>query len=184
MSVSAISSSQLDPSSQVRSRTQTVHNNLRQFQDEFDQLGSDLQNGTQSAAEADYSALQGLVSQGGAASTATSNNPIIQSFQQLGQNLQAGNASGAKQDYSDLKQDFQKVDHAHGHHHGRVQDPAAAGQSSDDLGQALQSGNASSAQSAYQSLLQEFQQQPALVDNAGLIPQLTASTSNSVSVSA
>ena len=161
MSVSAVSSSQLDPSSQVSSSTQNVHNNLRKFQADFLQLGSDLQNGTQSAAEADYSALQGLVPPGSSASPTNSANPIIQTFQQLGQNLQAGNASGAKQDYSDLKTDFQKVDHAHGHHHFRVQD-----------------------QSAYQSLLQEFQHQPALVDNAGLIPQLSGSTSNNVSVSA
>ena len=184
MSVSAISSSQLQPSSQVTSSTQSVHNNLRKFQADFLQLGSDLQNGTQSAAEADYSALQGLVPQGGAISTATSSNPIIQSFQQLGQNLQTGNAAGAKQDYSDLKQDFQHVDRAHGHHHSRVQDPGPTGQSSDDLGQALQSGNASSAQTAYQSLAQEFQQQSGLVDSAGLIPQLSESISNSVSVSA
>src|SRR5579862_6667361 len=110
MSVSAIPSSQLNPSSQIQSTTQGVHNNLRKFQADFLQLGSDLQNGTQSAAEAEYSALQGLVPPGSSASSTNSNNPIIQTFQQLGQNLQAGNASGAKQDYSDLKTDFQEVD--------------------------------------------------------------------------
>jgi hypothetical protein len=184
MSVSAISSSQLAPSSPINSSTQSVHNNLRQFQQEFQQLGSDLQSGSRSAIKQDYAALQALVPQGSASSPTDSNNPIIQTFQQLGKNLQAGNASGAKQDYSDLKQDFQHVDRAHGHHHSRVQDPGPTGQSSDDLGQALQSGDASSAQSAYQSLLQELQHQPAPVDNAGLIPQLSASTSSGISVSA
>ena len=184
MSVSAISSSLINASAQNSSSTQNVHNNLRKFQQDFLQLGSDLQTGSQSAIKQDYAALQGLVPQGSAASPTASSNPIIQNFHQLGQDLQSGNASAVKQDYSTLKQDFQHVDRAHGHHHFRVQDPGAVGQSSDELGQTLQSGNASTAQSAYQSLLQEFQHQPALVDNAGLIPQLSASTSNSVSVNA
>jgi hypothetical protein len=184
MSVSAISSSLINASAQNSSTTQNVHNNLRQFQQEFQQLGSDLQTGSQSAIKQDYAALQALVPQGSAASPTASSNPIIQSFHQLGQDLQAGNASAAKQDYSTLKQDFQRVENTHDHHHFRVQDPGAVKQSFEDLGQALQSGNASSAQTAYRSLAQEFQHQPALVDNAGLIPQLSASTSGSVSVSA
>jgi hypothetical protein len=45
MSVSGISSSSL-----IDSSNQSVHNNMRQFQQEFQQLGIDLQNGTLSAA--------------------------------------------------------------------------------------------------------------------------------------
>lgn len=178
MSVSAISSSSL-----INSSTPNVHNNLRKFQQEFQQLGSDLQNGTLSAARQDFSRLRGLVGQGSSSSPTSSStstsSPVVQSFKQLGQDLQSGSVSAARRDYATLKQDFQKI--AQSHHHHRVRD---AGETSgfDPSGLPPQSGSAASAQTAYSSLLdfQQFGQG----DGAALVPQFPQLSSNSVSVNA
>ena len=174
MSVSAISSSSL-----IHSSTPDVHNNLRKFQQEFQQLGSDLQNGTLSAARQDFSTLRGLVGQGSSSSPTSISSPVVQTFKQLGQDLQSGSVSAARQDYATLKQDLQKI--AQRHHHHRVRD---SGETSgfDQSGLPMQSGSAASAQSAYRSLLdfQQFGQG----DGAALVPQFPQLSSNSVSVNA
>ena len=168
MSVSAISSSSL-----INSSNQNVHNNLRQFQQEFQQLGSDLQNGTLSAARQDFSTLRGLAGNGSSSSptssSTSSSSPTVQTFKQLGQDLQSGNVSAAHQDFATLKQDFQKIAQSHHHHH--VRDAGAASPGADPSGVTLQSGDAASAQTAYTSLL-DFQQ---FGQGASLIPQFSPS---------
>lgn len=116
MSVSGISSSSL-----IDSSNQNIHNHLRQFQKEFQQLGSDLQTGTLSAARQDFATLRKLAPQGNSPSPTPSSSPIVQTFHQLGQDLQSGNVSAAQQDYATLKQDFQKVAHTQGHHRLHLQ---------------------------------------------------------------
>jgi hypothetical protein len=137
MSVSSISSISLIPSSNQNTQT-----NLRRFQQEFQQLGSDLQTGT---------------------------------------------LSTARQDHTQLQTNFQKAEHTRKHHHHPVRDPLETSQWNDQSGQVPQSGNVSSSSSsvpaAYNSVLQDFQhfgQGTA----ASLTPDLSALSSNSISVSA
>jgi len=148
---------------------------FKQFQQEFQQLGKDLQAGNLAQAQTDLVTLEqnSPFLHAGATSTATgsgasaSNNPIAQAFNQLAQDLKAGNVSAAQQDFSTIQQDFQNSQNqaptqSGGHHHHH----AFSGQSStaplaqlfSQLGQALQTGNLSSAQQAYSTLQQDFQQ--------------------------
>jgi hypothetical protein len=176
MSVSAISSSTL-----AASVTQSMQNKLQKFQQEFQQLGSDLQTGNLSAAQQDVSALPRLASQSGSTSSTATSDPIAQAFNQLTQDLQSGNISGAQQDYGNLKQGFQKVDQGHSnlrqHVHGWNE---GSGQTLTQWGQAPPSASASAAQTAYNSLFQEVQQ---LGSGASLTPTLQAASSSSDSVS-
>jgi hypothetical protein len=159
MSVSSISSISLIPSSNQNTQT-----NLRKFQQEFQQLGSDLQTST---------------------SPTPSGSPIAQTFNQLGQAVQSGSVSAAQRDSTQLQTNFQKAEHTHGHHHHPVRDRLETSQGNDQSGQALQSGDVSSSSvpAAYNSALQDFQhfgQGTA----ASLTPDLSALSSNSISVSA
>ena len=159
MSVSSISSSSFIPSSNRNTQT-----NLRKFQQEFQKLGSDLQTGT---------------------SPSPSSSAIAQTFKQLGHALQSGSVSAAQQDNTQLQTNFQKAEHTRGHHHHPVRDPLETSQGSDQSGQAVQSGDVSSSSvpAAYNSALQDFQhfgQGTA----ASLTPDLSALSSNSISLSA
>lgn len=163
MSVSGIFSSSFSDYS-----AQSVQNTRQQVQQEFQQLGQDLQSGNLSAAQSDFATLQQLVPQNNSSST-QSNNPIAQAFQQLAQDLQSGNLSGAQQDFATIEQDFQnqaaqaasqsssRVAEGHHHHHGGGGENQIS-QLFDQLGQALQSGNLSAAQQAFSTLQQDFQQ--------------------------
>jgi hypothetical protein len=188
LSVSAISSSAI-----ANTTTQSVHNNLRQFQQEFLQLGSDLQSGNLTAAKQDYAQLHNLAGEGEGSSGSTNpSNPLVEQFNQLGKDLVSGNVTGAQQDYSNLKQDFQKIDKEHDNHQFPVRDPGGPGQPSpagpvgpatpaDPGGLASPSADVVSAQSAYNSLLQGIQN----IGSEDLIPSFQApSGSSSVSISA
>jgi hypothetical protein len=194
MSVSSISSSSL-----IDSGNQNIQTNLRkfqqEFQQEFQQLGSDLQTGTLSTAQQDFSALPQFAAQGNLTSPSTSpgtspsprSSPIAQTFNQLGQAVQSGSASGPQQDNTQLQTNFQKAEHTHGHHHHPARDPLETSEGNDQSGQGLQPGDVSSSSSsvpaAYNSALQDFQhfgQGTA----ASLTPDLSALSSNSISVSA
>ena len=155
MSLSGISTSSLFNYETPTTQNQTK---LQQFQQEFKQLGEDLQSGNLSAAQSDFATLQQAQPQNGTTSSASSN-PLQQAFHQLAQDLQSVNLSGAQQDDANIQQDFQsQAIHAHGHHHhhggGEMNQ---INQTFEQLGQALQSGDISSAQQAY-STLQEDQQ--------------------------
>jgi len=181
MSVSGISSSSFFDYS-----TQSVQNQRQQFQQEFQQLGQDLQSGNLSAAQADFATLQQLTPQGNSTSSAQSSNPIAQAFSQLSQDLQSGNVSAAQKDYATIQQDFQsQAAKAHGHHHhgGGGSGQSEISQLLSQLGQALQSGNLSTAQQAYSTLLQDVQQ---FSQSGGLsaVPASSQSGSSSLSVSA
>lgn len=178
MSVSGISSSSF-----ANYSAQSVRG---QMQQEFQQLGQDLQSGNLSAAQQDFTTLQQLTGQS-SSNPSESNSPIAQEFSQLSQDLQSGNLSGAQQDYAKIQQEFQnQASQTHGHHHHHGGGDSGKGQISQllsQLGQDLQSGNLSSAQQAYTSLQQEFQQ---LNQSNGLTSAQTSSSSsaNSVSLSA
>jgi outer membrane protein assembly factor BamD (BamD/ComL family) len=173
MSVAGILSSSLfnfvSPSSQSSSKT-----GANQFQQEFQQLGQDLQSGSLSKAQADFSSLQ-LGTQASATTSAQSSNPLSQQFNQLSQDLQSGNLSAAQQDYSTIQQDAKSSGGGtHHHHHQSLESAsttttgtAASGSDSTSLllqqmGQALQSGNLSAAQQAYAGVMQNYQQIPML----------------------
>ena len=127
MSISAIASNSCsDYSSQ---------SSFQQIEQEFKQLGSDLQSGNLAAAQADFVTLQQDLPQTSSSSPQTNNpasnptsNPIEQAFSQLSQDLQAGNLTAAQQDYQTIQQDFQNqaaqwshpaegTQGSYGHHH-------------------------------------------------------------------
>jgi outer membrane protein assembly factor BamD (BamD/ComL family) len=163
---------------------QTLQNKRQQFQQEFQQLGQDLQSGNLTAAQADLANLQKSGPQNNSTSSAQNINPINQEFSQLAKDLQSGNISAAQQDYTTIRQDYQNQvapgQHHHHHHTGGESETSTFSQLLDQLGRALQSGNLSTAQQAYSTLQQDFQQ---FVQNSGLQTQAPSqSTSNSLSV--
>lgn len=177
MSVSGISSSSLSDYN-----VQNSENLWQQIQQEFQQLGQDLQAGNLAAAQSDFAGLQQLMPNN-SNSTAQSNNPVAQAFKQLAQDLQAGNLSAAQQDYTNLEQVFQNQaqaskTHGHHHHHGGASEIS---QLMDQLGQALQSGDLSTAQQLFTTLQQSFQQ---FAQTSGQLQPSSQSGSISVSVNA
>jgi hypothetical protein len=180
MTVAAISaSSAFDVSNQ------NVVSKREQIQQEFQQLGQDLQSGDLTAAQTDFTSLQQLVPKlasttttstgtasgstatSGTTSTAQSTDPRVQAFAQLEQDVQAGNTSAAQQDYAHIQQIFQQ--RAHNNHRlhtggfngapGGVSTlPGGVGPVFQQLGQALQNGDLTSARLAYSSLQQDFGQ--------------------------
>ena len=139
-----------------------AQNERQQIQQDFEQLGQDLQSGNLSAAQADFATLQKLLPQNSSTS-ATENDPVAQAFNQLSQDLQSGNLSAAQQAYASIQQDFQAQagrTEGHGHHHHHQFDGEAGnfGQLLSQLGQALQSGNLSQAQQLFATLQQDFGQ--------------------------
>jgi hypothetical protein len=185
--------------STVGSNNPSVHNNLRQFQQEFQQLGSDLQSGNTTAADQDYVSLHTLAGEGGDVSSGPStpgSNPLVQQFNQLGQDLASGNISGAAQAYGSLKQDFQSIDQQHNnlrnHVHNGLQTGGQQGPASPvgpatpaDPGGLASSGllstGLSTVQTAYASLMQGLQDFGSEALNPGL--QLLSGSSG-ISVSA
>ena len=155
MSVSGILSNFFDPSSlNVQTKKQPI-------QQEFQQLGQDLQSGNLSAAQADFAALQSSSPQTSSTSSPQNNNPIAQAFKQLSQDLQSGNVSAAQSDFSTIQQDFQNQaaqTHPHHHHRGGEQQSGAISQLVTQLGQSLRAGNLAAAQQAYGALQQDFLQ--------------------------
>lgn len=159
MSLSGISSSSLFS---YESQNVQSQSKLQKFQQEFQQLGQDLQSGNLSAAQSDFATLQQIGPQG-LGNSPSNSSPVQQAFNQLAQDLQSGNISAAQQDYTNIQQDFQgQAGHTHGHHHhhgGGVQSEMnQISQTFQQLGQALQSGSLSSAQQIYSTLQQEIQQ--------------------------
>ena len=154
MSVSAVSSA-----NPFDYNTQSVQSRMKQFQQEFQQLGQDLQSGNLSAAQSDFATLQQNSPRAQRAASSQSNNPIAQEFQQLGQDLQSGNTAAAQQDYSTIQQSLQSQGaHGHHHHHSHSGQGQEIGQEFAQLGQDLQSGNLSGAQQAYATLQQDLAQ--------------------------
>ncbi|MGP0018077.1 MAG: hypothetical protein ACLPHP_05880 [Candidatus Sulfotelmatobacter sp.] len=179
MSVSPVSNA--STSSLIDSVNQNLQNKLRQFQQEFQQLGTDLQAGNLSAAQQDFSTLPASATQSSSTSSTASSNPIVQAFNQLAQDLQSGNLSAAQQDYGTLKQDFQKTDPGHNNLSHHVHGWEGGNQPVSPWGQVPQTGDVPSAQTAYNSLLQDFQQ---IGSGDALTPALPTSSSGSVSFSA
>jgi outer membrane protein assembly factor BamD (BamD/ComL family) len=179
MSVSGISSSTL-----FNYSAQDIQSKMKQVQQEFQQLGQDLQSGNLSAAQSDFATLQQLMPQNNSTSSSQSNNPIAQAFNQLSKDLQAGNLSAAQQDYTTIQQDFQnqgaQMQGHHHHHGGGGNGTSAISQLFTQLGQALQSGNLATAQSVFSSLQQEFQQ---LSGSGGSYPTQNSSQPRSTSIS-
>jgi outer membrane protein assembly factor BamD (BamD/ComL family) len=192
MSASGISASSFFDSGALSS--------FQQIQQEFQQLGQDLQSGNLTAAEGVFVTLQQDLPQGGDASSQSSN-PIAQAFSQLGQDLQAGNLSGAQQDFATIQQDVQNQaqqdqaqqgqttqgsDAGDWHHHHHHSDNSSSSESSEisqlmsQLGQDLQSGNLSGAQQTYTSLQQDFQQ----IGESVWAQSQSSSGSSTISVSA
>ena len=161
MSVAGIASSILSAYS-----TLNAPNRKQQFQQEFQQLGQDLQSGNLSAAQSDFATLQQSGPQATSTAFAQSTDPIAQAFNQLSTDLKSGNTTAAQQDYATIQQDMQNQatqnqgTHFHHHHHhgGGGSQANAISQMFQQLGQALQSGNLSAAQQAYGSLQQDLQQ--------------------------
>jgi hypothetical protein len=161
-SVAGILGSLVDQSPTTPSATPTKR---QQFEQEFQQLGQDLQSGNLTAATADLGALSKLAPQnstGGSSTSFSSSSPIGQAFNQLSQDLQSGNLTAAQQDYSSIQTDIQnrvsseRGSHHHHHHGGGGTEASSLSQAFQALGTALQSGNLTSAQQAYTTLQQDL----------------------------
>jgi outer membrane protein assembly factor BamD (BamD/ComL family) len=178
-------------------------NTFQLLQQEFQQLGKDLQAGNLTAAESDFVTLQqdlpqdiaaASAAQSSAAASSQSNDPIAQAFAQLGSDLQAGNLTAAQQDYTKIQQDFQSAasqgsqateGHHHHHHHSDSSNSSGSNPISQlltELGQELKSGSLAAAQQTYQSLEQDLKQFSP--DSSQQAQSSSASSSSSVSVSA
>jgi len=155
MSVSGISSSNL-----FNYFTQKIQNNTKQFQQEVQQLGQDLQAGNLSAAQSDFATLEQILPQNISTYSVSGDNSIAQALNQLSQDLQAGNLSAAQKDYQTIQQNFQiQGAQMHGHHNHRGGFASSAiTRLFNQLGQALESGNLATAQQVFSSLQQVFQQ--------------------------
>jgi outer membrane protein assembly factor BamD (BamD/ComL family) len=155
---------------------------FQKIQEEFQQLGKDLQSGNLTAAQADYVTLQEDLAERDAASSiqaqaqaqaqtqaqaptqTQSSDPIVAAFNQLGQDLQAGNLTAAQTDYVTLQQDFSQAGGAS----SQGGTPASSGtpsqsgnpiaQEFQQLGKDLQAGNLTAAQADFATLQQDFSQ--------------------------
>jgi outer membrane protein assembly factor BamD (BamD/ComL family) len=156
MSVSGVSSSNsLNQSMQAwQARTQKIQN-------EFQQLGQDLQAGNHTQAQSDFSTLSKNIS-----SPMQSNGALSQAFSALGTALQSGGLAVAQKAYTTLQQGVEQAGHAHTRHHHTEDSSQTTSASSGSslsqlfasLGSALQSGNLSAAQTAYSGLEQGLTQ--------------------------
>jgi hypothetical protein len=160
MSVAGISSSNLF---NINDSRRSVESEMQQ---EFAQLGQDLQSGNLSAAQSDFATLSQMGPQStssSSTSTATNTSPIAQAFAQLSKDLQSGNLSAAQQDFATIQQDMQSNAVQSGGHHHHHRGSGEGGQSTisslfSQLGQALQSGDLSTAQQVFSTMQQAFQQ--------------------------
>lgn len=160
MSVAGISSSNLF---NINDSRRSVESEMQQ---EFAQLGQDLQSGNLSAAQSDFATLTQLRPQSTSSSSSTSaasNNPMAQAFAQLSKDLQSGNLSAAQQDFATIQQEMQSNavqagGHRHHHRGGGEGGESAISSLFSQLGQALQSGDLSTAQQVFSTLQQDFQQ--------------------------
>jgi outer membrane protein assembly factor BamD (BamD/ComL family) len=161
--------------------THGVQSGVQQIQQEFQQLGQDLQTGNLSAAQSDFASLQQMNPQTSSSSATQSNNPTTQEFNQLSQDLQSGNITAAQQDYTKIQQDFQSASaHKHHHHHsGGSSQSNEISQLFQQLGQELQSGNLAAAQQAYGALSQDLQ-----TFSQSSAPATAQSSTGSTSISA
>jgi hypothetical protein len=177
MSVAGILSSSLVS---LLGGNQTIRSKPQTFQQEFQQLGQDLQSGNVSAAQSDLASLQKLGPLASSTSSAQTTTPIAHSFNQLSNDLQSGNIAGVQQDYATIQRDLQnRAAHTHHHHPGGGGGAYGISQLLEQLGQSLQAGNLSSARQAYNTLQQDFQQ---FGQNSGLLAQASTPTSTGVSV--
>jgi outer membrane protein assembly factor BamD (BamD/ComL family) len=140
--------------------TQGVQGKKQQFQQEFQQLGQDLQAGNLTAAQSDIRAIQKNMPASDFNAASQSNSKIATDFRQLSTDLQSGNLSAAQSDYTTLQKDFQSVS-TYGNNHRHANDgsrSSAIKELLNELGSALQSGNLTNAQQAYTSLQQDLLQ--------------------------
>lgn len=165
MSISSISSS-------FNFTPQLVQSQAQKFQQEFAQLGQDLQSGNLTAAQSDFATLTG--SQNNTFLAPASNGPIGQALSQLSQGLQSGNLAGAEQAYTALQQNFQSLatqGAPHHHHHGgegsQNSSNSQINQLLQQLGEDLQTGNLTEAQQAYSVLSSDLQSSQSVMTSAG-----------------
>jgi DNA mismatch repair protein MutH len=129
----------------------TTQSKSQKFQQDFEQLGQDLQSGNVTRGQADLTALQSDMPT--LQPSPSSPNLNSQMFNQMAQDLQSGNLTAAQSDYATLQQNLQPGGgHAHHFHaHGSGGGSALSQMQQDlaQLGQALQSGNLNAAQQAY-----------------------------------
>jgi outer membrane protein assembly factor BamD (BamD/ComL family) len=150
-------------------------NKSQQIQQDFQQLGQDLQAGNLSQAQTVFSSLTQLLpaqfqtssSNSTTQSGSQKSNPVSQALSQLGSDLQSGNLSAAQSDFSTLQNDLQYAQSTQGLHHHRAHGgPIFENQSGQNspasllgqLGQNLQAGNLTAAQQTYSALQQDFLQ--------------------------
>jgi soluble cytochrome b562 len=148
MSITGIASNLFSLSTQKPN----IQDRFKQFQQEFQQLGQDLQSGNLKAAQSDLAALQKL-QPSTANGPLSSTSPMAQTLEQLGNDLKAGDLKDAQQLYSNMAQKFR----AHHGHRTQTDSGQAVSEEMAQLQKALQTGNLTAAQQAYGTLAQDLQ---------------------------
>ena len=85
---------------------QNIEATFQKLQQEFHQLGQDLQSGNLSAAQSDFASLKNLGAQS-STTTSQNNSPIAQGYNQLAKDLPSGNLAAAQRDFKTIQQDFE-----------------------------------------------------------------------------
>ena len=127
------------------------------IQQQFQQLGQDLQSGNLSAATSDAAILGDLLPQYTSPTTSQTNNPIGQEITQLSEDLKAGNLSAAQQDYATLQEYLEPPSFAFSLE-GGMSKPSPLTQSLNPTSQAPQSGGLITDPQIYASPPQVVQQ--------------------------
>lgn len=164
----------ISSSSPLSQSVQNWQAQAQKIQNEFQQLGQDLQAGNLTQAQSDFSTLKQNIS-----GPLQSNGTLAQAFSALGTALQSGNLAAAQKAYTAVQQDVQQTGQTHHHRHhggGSAQTNDSSTGSSllqlfSTLGSTLQSGSLSAAQTAYSSLQEGLTQ---LGWNSGAASQSTA----------
>lgn len=166
MSLLGISSSVLQAfGSQL---AQSGHKKFHHVQNEFQQVGQDLESGNLNKAQQDFTPLAKSIS----SAQLNPNSPIAQDLGVLAQALQSGNLATAQQAYATLRQDVQQPSSITQNRFHPIQSPQVNTQNStatqvnsnsvqqlfNQIAAALQSGNFSSAHQAYSLLQQDLNQ--------------------------
>jgi hypothetical protein len=164
--------------SSILSAISGSHNSQTSFQkirSEFQQLGQDLQSGSLTQSQSDFSILSqnlpgGSQINSAASSTGATTNSLTQAVNQLGTDLKAGNLPAARQDFTTIQQDVQQIagqvgGHHHHHNHAEIAQNSSAtrqktsiAQEFSQLAQSLQGGNLQGAQQAFATLQNDLQQ--------------------------
>lgn len=146
--------------------TSPAYGNRLAIQQQFEQLGEDLESGDLSDAQTETNALAGLLWQYTSPESPLTNNPVGQEISQLSQDIQATNVYAAEQDYTTL-QEYLELPGAAWNFGGGMSPPTQLKESMNPLTQAVFSGGFTNNPQTFSFA---WEARPQLQQNAGQNP--------------